>query len=71
LGGENCRCVSDDNVDVQTNQLSRHTEQQVAIALSKASLDLKVVAFDVAEAAKAFPECLPERCVLGLDPNPM
>jgi hypothetical protein len=71
LGGKNCRCVGDDNVDVQTNQLSRHTEQQVVIALSKASLDLEVVAFDVAELRRPSRNASLNGASWELVPNPM
>src|ERR1039458_9807353 len=61
----NSRCVSDDDIDVQTNQLGRQTGKPAIVSVRKAKLNLDIFAFDVAEVTKTCTKSINAICLLG------
>jgi hypothetical protein len=65
LGGKNSVCVRHDDINVQTHQFDRATEEPVLICVRIAEFDVEVPAFDVAKITKLRQKYVGGRYILG------
>jgi hypothetical protein len=70
LGGKNSRSVGHDDIDLESNQLGRQSQESVLMSICKAKFDVEVPALDVAEVTKAIRKCVDGSDKLEADVGP-